>query len=326
MKQGKVYFAISYKGGTGRSVASANLAYQFSRLGRSVALVDLDLGASTMHHVCRILDDAPEMDLEEALLLDQRLEQVSDSLLARWLEVGESELSHPRNIRNENLYNRNNIIADGKKNKTLAHHNRSGEFKLYANNARDTILTTVTTVDLRDRLTQFLSYVSSKHAHVICDLRSGDSKLLQALCHPQLQMPVTPMWLLFFRHTPQHLSAVRSLVECLDSYFKEAQTALDRNVPTLDMRLVPTASLSLEGDEVISSTAKNLAAHVRSRADTQIRALEERYNVRQASISLPYENALLFAEGILGTGDKKVDYFSEISRLARELDEEQRGS
>ena len=311
---------MSYKGGTGRSVASANLAYHLSALGRSVALVDLDLGASTMHHICRLLDDSPEMSILESRKLDERLDAVRHRLLARWLEGDHSNITHPREIRAENLYSRDNIIADGRKGKILASKNRSAGLSLYANHGNDAVLSNVEVGDLRDRLHKFLDYCTSRYQYVICDLRSGDSKLLQALCHPKITY-FDPIWLLFFRHTPQHLSAVRLLVEHLANYNGQP---LSSSAPALDMRLVPTASLSLEGDEVISDTAKNLAGHVRSRADAQIRALKDSYKVKTVGVSLPYENALLFAEGIIGTSNLKYDYHSEIKRLAVELDEESR--
>ncbi|MCD6248360.1 MAG: MinD/ParA family protein [Hadesarchaea archaeon] len=51
MNRGKVLAVHSYKGGTGKSVVSTNLAAIFSRKGKDVCLIDLDLRAPSLHKV-----------------------------------------------------------------------------------------------------------------------------------------------------------------------------------------------------------------------------------------------------------------------------------
>jgi MinD-like ATPase involved in chromosome partitioning or flagellar assembly len=59
----------SYKGGSGRSTATVNLAFELVRLGKLVACVDMDFGAPGMHMI--ISEFAPKEELPESLADEQ---------------------------------------------------------------------------------------------------------------------------------------------------------------------------------------------------------------------------------------------------------------
>lgn len=50
--------SYSYKGGSGRSTAALNIAFELARQGKLVALVDLDIGAPGLHMILSEWDDA----------------------------------------------------------------------------------------------------------------------------------------------------------------------------------------------------------------------------------------------------------------------------
>src|SRR5437016_7820311 len=47
----KTLMFYSYKGGSGRTVAAANVAAAFAKLGKRAAVIDLDFEAPGLHHV-----------------------------------------------------------------------------------------------------------------------------------------------------------------------------------------------------------------------------------------------------------------------------------
>jgi MinD-like ATPase involved in chromosome partitioning or flagellar assembly len=52
----KTLMFYSYKGGSGRTVAAANVAAAFAKLGRRTAIIDLDFEAPGLHHVFGLKD------------------------------------------------------------------------------------------------------------------------------------------------------------------------------------------------------------------------------------------------------------------------------
>jgi len=69
---GEAITFYSYKGGTGRSMLLANVAWQLAASGRRVLLVDWDLEAPGLHRYFKpFLGDDPELREQEDRLREQ---------------------------------------------------------------------------------------------------------------------------------------------------------------------------------------------------------------------------------------------------------------
>ena len=79
-EKGRIVTFYSYKGGTGRSMALANVAWLLASAGRRVLMVDWDLEAPGLHRYFRpFLDPDPEM-FRSSGLLDFLMDYVTATL------------------------------------------------------------------------------------------------------------------------------------------------------------------------------------------------------------------------------------------------------
>jgi Mrp family chromosome partitioning ATPase len=77
----------SYKGGSGRTVAAANVAAALAKLGRRVLIIDLDFEAPGLQYVLDVLDAKGERGIQNylrgELTVEELYKEVRIDLLAR---------------------------------------------------------------------------------------------------------------------------------------------------------------------------------------------------------------------------------------------------
>ncbi|MCW5248993.1 MULTISPECIES: SCO2523 family variant P-loop protein [unclassified Streptomyces] len=179
-------FAASDKGGTGRSVTSANLAYQRALAGDHVAYVDFDFGSPTA---------AAVFDVPDALrgTGEQGLHSYLEGTAAEPVRVDVwRRTEHPQ---------------------LRARPNRAGRLVLFPGDAGGGEF--ATGEEVRDRCVDLLLRLHSEFDIVLVDLSAGRSyavdMILAATAHPRMRY-VPFRWLVFHRWTRQHVIAAAGLV------------------------------------------------------------------------------------------------------------------
>ena len=187
------FAAISHKGGTGRSVTLANVAFRLALKGYDICCVDLDLTSPTLGSVLGIakLETGVEKEGSQVAprsIFDilnrgndaQKVINMCDTALVDvWGASGELQVSKP-------IANPIFRLLPG--------------FK----NINDDVLEL-------SRLPLLLEALSDRYHVVILDVRSGNSKVADALASPECD-PYIDSWLLHFRWTRQHLAGVANYV------------------------------------------------------------------------------------------------------------------
>ncbi|MEF9903759.1 SCO2523 family variant P-loop protein [Streptomyces sp. P9-A2] len=179
-------FAASDKGGTGRSVTSANLAYQRALTGDHVAYVDFDFGSPTA---------AAVFDVPSAM------RGIAERGLHSYLE---GEVTEPARI---------DIWRQTEHPQLHARPNQSGRLALLPGDAGGGEF--VTGEDTLDRCVDLLLRLNGEFDLTIVDLSAGRSyavdMVLAATAHPRMRY-VPFRWLVFHRWTRQHVIAAAGLV------------------------------------------------------------------------------------------------------------------
>ncbi|MGY0067223.1 SCO2523 family variant P-loop protein [Streptomyces sp. QTS137] len=179
-------FAASDKGGTGRSVTSANLAYQRALTGDHVAYVDFDFGSPTA---------AAVFDVPGAM------RGVAERGLHSYLE---GEVAEPARI---------DIWRQTEHPLLHARPNQSGRLALLPGDAGGGEF--VTGEDTLDRCVDLLLRLHGEFDLTVVDLSAGRSyavdMVLAATAHPRMRY-VPFRWLVFHRWTRQHVIAAAGLV------------------------------------------------------------------------------------------------------------------
>lgn len=268
-----VFALTSFKGGTGRTVAAANLAYQLALSGKDVCCVDLDLTSPSFGAV---------LDLAG---LETGADEGVHDLLPRGTIDGPDlppSLDAGNSIRLcKNVWS---LTESKELDRSLAPD--SGRFDLlpgkgevdYVEGNYDAMAAALGEVlyELRDR-----------YDAVFADLRSGKSDVLYALGNASLpgDAALDISWLVFYRWTPQHISGTATLIGELQDQFGA------------DVRTVRTA-YTPPGDY----SARNL-----SWFEQQEAALERQRNSEFGAVPLigtiPREDVLLWREGVITDED-----------------------
>ena len=302
-----VYFSLAHKGGTGRSVASINLAYQMSRMGHRVALLDLDIGAATLHHICRPLGSASTTaNLKNAGDADRRLEEretITDYL--RGASVA------PKDIHYVDLYEKGQPLA------AYSKKNHSGMIRLYPGADPKDISDDPDV--LSPRLNEVLDFLTRvQKFQVICDVRSGDTGLLRALLNTTSNnRQFRAHWTVFLRATPQHMAGAQTLLQVVAANRQEAPASI--------MRLVPTAILPYDDAEWLARRSAQPKLHkwatqMYKFIHHEIETLRERHQIHRPNLQLSFEDALQWSEGIVVENDGLATrYYHDIENLALEL-------
>ena len=300
----KLYYATSYKGGTGRSVAVLNLAYRLYRQGDRVVLLDLDLFAPSLLNICKFVDtSATRLTKDDR---DKYTSLSTKSTLSDFLQSGSPD---PYDIHFEQLTKKGGPLYERR-------YRANGGIWLYPS----AYLRDPHDLDygpIPDRLDRFLMKIREHHQpdYVICDLSSGVSPLTRAILNqsdePLMQDDVA--WLVFCRFTPQQFSGLRQL---LDSIAEPKAPSEDESITDTPhskrlIYVVETAQPTLKQKE----QSEALFAKVSEHAEAVKAQLQERWHIR-FSQSLPFEVPLLLVEGVV---PEDHPYSKDMKRLAGEL-------
>ena len=210
---------ISHKGGTGRTVTTANIAYHLAVLGKNVCIVDLDLASPTLGSVVGLADigvGAPKGEGIHDILIGARPpEDVAEIERDVWES---NDIANSRSWECGDYFLVPGRAGGGDQALTL------GE------DFRD---------DHRNRLVRSLDHLLRRFDFVFCDLRSGIGNVAEAF----LTRPVVgrlDAWLLFHRWTRQHLVGAIDLAQRLSANTVRPSAETEKPVRFLRIR---TASI-----------------------------------------------------------------------------------
>lgn len=192
----KVFVGISHKGGTGRSVTIANLAYRFAIRAHNVCIVDFDLASPTMGAVldltgleAGVSDPSSGFPLSVGDLLEnnQKAGQAEKAIVSVWSSPTLNSSYAPN-------YGRFSLIP--------------GLRQLGDRIAPD---------DIAKRIPHILDALSRNYDTVFLDVRSGASNVLSAISSACVSerthgRELISSWLFHFRWTQQHLIGIADLL------------------------------------------------------------------------------------------------------------------
>lgn len=188
---GLVYAAVSHKGGTGRSTAAANIAYQAANAGRNVCLVDFDLDSATIGAVLGLAERTVGAKRGiQSLLSANGARQSLDGVL---LDLRRERFVDP-------------LVFTGA---------NPGAFHLLPGNAEQKEL--VSEAEMGPILAEALTWLATSFDLVLVDVRAGKSAALRAMLDAASGLEHFA-WLLFYRWTHQHLSAARDMIATLEHW------------------------------------------------------------------------------------------------------------
>lgn len=187
----KVFVALSHKGGTGRSVTIANVAYRLARSGQNVCCLDLDLASPTFGSVLGLaeLETGAERGVHDVLRGDVEAQRAT-------------ELLH-------NVWANKRISAGG----------YAGQFKLLPGNRDAYEGLEWNGANLRN-LRDLLVTLRTSFDYILADLRSGVSLVAGAFDQPEFA-DIVAGWIILHRWTPQHLAGTSDLLETLQAQDRE---------------------------------------------------------------------------------------------------------
>lgn len=192
----KLYTCISHKGGTGRSVSTANIAYHLSKQGNKICLVDLDLASPTMGAVVGLDDIAAGADsgrgVHNVLTGTIPPEVVSELERDVWASDG---LAGLRTFNCAEL-------------RLLPGTRGAGDMLLHRGSSHG--------AEERRRLGRILDDLLGRYDIVFCDLRSGIGPVADTFLRPPVA-ELVDAWILFHRWTHQHLAGAIDLARELDN-------------------------------------------------------------------------------------------------------------
>ena len=210
-----VFASISHKGGTGRSVATANIGYQLSRLGYDVCIVDLDLASPTLGSVVGFPDVGAGAELGIHDILAGQISP-SDFLDTSYDVWGSAELHGRFRAGNDGQFR----LIPGKRG--------GGDLDLRIKT-------------IRTRLAELIDEMSWNFDYVLFDLRSGIATTAEAFLSQEIGQKLYA-WVLFHRWTRQHLIGVEDLASTLSQttqiptrfyYIRTAVIDMDQTNPDL---------------------------------------------------------------------------------------------
>ena len=284
-----VYACISHKGGTGRTVTTANVAYHLATLGKNVCILDLDLASPTLGAVVGLLDIGPGASEGKGIhdVLFRNLPPEAIREIER--DVWES--------------------SDIRLTRTF----RCGEFHLIpgTRSGGDAAMSDAVSRDRpRERLARVLDELTGRYDFVFCDLRSGIGAVADAF----VSRPVVERldaWLLFHRWTRQHLVGVIDLAENLSNTSELPKPFMRIRTAAVDRNTVPAESkawIDRRHDELVAE-----ANRLNAVTDPPIEDL----GYVPSDLLLQWSECILTTE--LATTKGTVDTINAFGHIARRL-------
>lgn len=192
----KVCVAHSHKGGTGRSVTLANIAYHFATKGKDVCIIDLDMASPTMGAILGlqgietgVLHTTIGMPRHVGDLLshEDRAAQATHAVVDAW--------SNSEDLRDN-------------------YQSGCGRFSLIPGQKR--LGDEIRPGDFASRIPIILDAISSEYDIVFLDIRSGISNVLRGLSIAERTEntrghKLISAWLIHYRWTRQHICGVADL-------------------------------------------------------------------------------------------------------------------
>lgn len=261
---GQLFAFISHKGGTGRTTAAANVAYQMATEAKSVCCVDLDLTSPTFGAVLGLsgYDHGAPIGTHDFLA---PLADGDPPLAAR-------EASNCPPL--VDVWDCNPSLG-----KSLT--TRPGDFKLLpGKNDQEDKARVVGPKEQGKRLADMFDVLLANFQVVLADIRSGTSDVVEGMLHAvnDHQCPLAS-WLVFFRWTPQHLIGAEDL--CL--------RLSDKGAPVQTVRTAFTAR-----DELLDKPPWYQRQH-----DRLTEQMEERLRGFSPIADIPFEDLLRWQECVL---------------------------
>ena len=289
----KLLACISHKGGTGRTVSTANIAYHLARRGRDVCILDLDLASPTLGAVVGLDNIAAgaKVGIHNILTGELQPEKVSELERNVWESPDINEHYRPE------IHGKFCVVPGTR---------TGGDAVMGTDNP-----------EARSRLSRVLTDLGSRYEYVFCDLRSGIGPVSEAFLWDRIAYQLHS-WLLFYRWTHQHLHGVEDLAIALSEN-------TDRPLGRTNPRFLSVRTAVIEIGRVPSESRTWIA----QRHDR----LRERSRRLEASTEPPLENVgtipldlvLQWSESILTLEHAAVvgnsDTLKAFENLAAILDE-----
>ena len=289
----RLFACISHKGGTGRTVSTANLAYHLAQRGRDVCILDLDLASPTLGAVVGLGDIATgaKIGIHHILAGQLQSEQVEELERDVWESPAINGYYRPVN------HGKFHIVPGTR---------TGGDSVMGADNP-----------EARLRLSRVLTDLRARYEYTFCDLRSGVGPVAEAFLWDKIASQLDA-WLLFYRWTHQHLHGVEDLASALSAH-------TDRPLGEANPRFLSVRTAVIEIDSVPSESRTWIGQR-----DDELRRRSRRL---EASTEPPLENigaipldlVLQWSEGILTAEHADVvgnfHTLKAFDRLAAALDE-----
>ena len=302
----RILFSLAHKGGTGRSLASINLAFQLALRGRNVALLDLDVVGGTLHHISRPIDSRPDVNLAT---FEKRTKDLSEqNTLLQYLYQQEDQIQ-PKEVYSEDLFAKHRTpsllsIVPRSRSRSL------GRLTLFP---RGGTALPHSSSNFGEQLTKFFRHLFDIGVDVvISDMQAGISNTLTQTVEANSRRDFDACWMIYVRATPQHVAGAQDLIKFVSTHRSDSSP----------MWLIPTAIMSFsDASSSTDSSVKTttLAKHVWDRLSVELSKFRQLYGIEIIDPGLSFEKALQWSEGIAGQDGYADDYFASVANLAETL-------
>ncbi|MFC0862690.1 SCO2523 family variant P-loop protein [Sphaerimonospora cavernae] len=292
-------FAISDKGGTGRSVTSTNIAYRHALQGDDACYLDFDFGSPTAGAIFSV------------------------SSVARGTRAGglheylRGELTEPQRI---------DVWAESDREGLRVKPPGAGRLVLLPGSEGGGELSTVDD-EMANRCVQLFSRLEEEFDLCVVDVSAGRSFTAEMILQATVRLPAVPFrWLVYHRWTRQHIIAADGLVNGADGLLDVgARFGHDPEVLRERIRFVRTAVLESEAAELVGLRDEQRAWL--SAYDGELRELAGRHGVGRTAMLgkvpldpiLQWREQLISDEDVLATKIANAETVAAFEELAKKI-------